>query len=172
MRHYHNDERVGGDHLIVQLLRHHHHATLWVQMEELGAGRVEAAVDWVHQFTVGVGVLRADLQDVLPRRRILRNPHLKKKTKNRYRGGNEACFSMYWRKRWWQETTGFEKWKLNSSTFFLLCFKDKKPAEEMKSSIYGEKTRVETRGNWLLCLSKQQWCSRLPTVGLTVWWSR
>lgn len=77
MHQYHNDERVGGDHLIVQLLRHHQDGTLWVQVEELGAGRVEAAVDRVYQFTVGVGVLSADLQNVFPRRRILRNPHLK-----------------------------------------------------------------------------------------------
>lgn len=68
---------MDGDHLIVQLLRHHQDAALWVQMEELGAVRVEAALDRVHQLTVGVGVLRADLQDVLPRGGILRNPHLK-----------------------------------------------------------------------------------------------
>lgn len=74
---YHDDKRVSGDHLVVELLRHHQDSTLGVQMEELGAVRVEAAVDGVHQFTVGVGVLRADLQDVFPRRGVLGNPHLK-----------------------------------------------------------------------------------------------
>lgn len=34
-------------------------------------------MDGVHQFTVGVGVVRTDLQDVFPRGSILRNPHLK-----------------------------------------------------------------------------------------------
>lgn len=67
---------MNRDHLVVELLRHHQDSTLWVQMEELGAVWMKAAVDGVHQFTVGVGILRADLQDVLPRGGILRNPHL------------------------------------------------------------------------------------------------
>lgn len=67
---------MNRDHLVVELLRHHQDSTLWVQMEELGAVWMKAAVDGVHQFTVGVGILCADLQDVLPRGGILRNPHL------------------------------------------------------------------------------------------------
>lgn len=58
---------MNRDHLVVELLCHHQDAALWVQMEELGAIWVEAAVDGVHQFTVGVCVLGTDLQDVLPR---------------------------------------------------------------------------------------------------------
>lgn len=67
---------MSGDPLVVQRLGHHQDAALWVQVEELGAVRVQAAVDRVHQLAVGVGVLRADLQDVLPRRGVLRDPHL------------------------------------------------------------------------------------------------
>lgn len=68
---------MDGDHLVVQLLRHHQDSTLRVQVEELGALWLQAAVDGVHQLTVGICILRADLQDVLPRRGVLRNPHLK-----------------------------------------------------------------------------------------------
>ncbi len=67
---------MNRDLFIVQLLCHHQYSTLWVQMEELGAFGLQAAVNGVNQFTVGVGVLRADLQDVFPRRGVLRNPHL------------------------------------------------------------------------------------------------
>lgn len=50
-----------SDLLVVQLLRHHQHSALRVQVEELGAVRVEAAVDGVNQLAVGVAVLSADL---------------------------------------------------------------------------------------------------------------
>lgn len=56
-------------------------------------------MDGVHQFTVGVGVLRADLQDVLPKRGILRYPHLK------HTQGKKTLA---------QETTGLEEWILNT----------------------------------------------------------
>lgn len=81
---------MSGDPLVVQRLGHHQDAALWVQVEELGAVRVQAAVDRVHQLTVGVGVLRADLQDVLPRRGVLRDPHLKTGKKYRKREGRET----------------------------------------------------------------------------------
>lgn len=83
---------MSGDHLVVQHLGHHQDATLWVQVEELGAVRVQAAVDRVHQLTVGVGVLRADLQDVLPRRGVLRDPHLKTgKNKKKKKASLSLC---------------------------------------------------------------------------------
>lgn len=68
---------MNGDLLVVQLLRHHQHAALRVQVEELGAVWVEAAVDGVNQLAVVVAIFSADLQDVLPWGGILRNPHLK-----------------------------------------------------------------------------------------------
>lgn len=52
---------MNGDLLVVQLLRHHQHSALRVQVEELGAVRVEAAVDGVNQLAVGVTILSADL---------------------------------------------------------------------------------------------------------------
>lgn len=73
---YHHDERVNGSRLVVQLLLQHQDAAPGVQVEELGAVLTLPAVDGVHQLAVGVGVLGADLQDVLPGRRVLRNPHL------------------------------------------------------------------------------------------------
>lgn len=76
---------MNRDPLVVELLRHDQDSALWVQVEQLGAVWMEAAVDGVHQLTVCVGVLSTDLQDVLPRGRILRNPHLQI---NRDRGGN------------------------------------------------------------------------------------
>lgn len=76
---YHDNERVDRYLLVVQLLRHHQNAALGVQMEELGALWVEAAVDGVHQLTVGVSILGTELQDVLPGRRILWNPNLNKR---------------------------------------------------------------------------------------------
>lgn len=68
---------MSGDALIVQCLGQHQHAALWVQVEEAAAVWVQAAVQREHQLAVGIGVLRADLQDVLPRRRVLGDPHLK-----------------------------------------------------------------------------------------------
>lgn len=65
-----------GDGLVVQLLLQHQDPALWVQVEELGAVGVEAGADGEHQLTVGVRVLSAELQDVLPGGRVLRNPHL------------------------------------------------------------------------------------------------
>lgn len=82
---------MNSDHLVVELLSQHQDAALWVQMEELGAVWMQAPVDGVHQFTVGVGVLGADLLDVFPRWGILRDPHLKhtvgekNKQKNKHR---------------------------------------------------------------------------------------
>lgn len=85
---------MNSDFLVVQLLGQHQDSALWVQMEEPGAVWMQAAVDGVHQFTIGVHVLRADLQDVLPRRGILRDPHLQnKKGKNKQnlkRGNKQA----------------------------------------------------------------------------------
>lgn len=49
------------DLLIIQLFRHHQNATLGVQMEELCAVWVAAAVDGVDQLTVGVSILGAEL---------------------------------------------------------------------------------------------------------------
>lgn len=83
---------MNRDGFIVQLLRHHQDSTLWVQMEELGAVWMEAAVDGVHELTVGVSVLRTDLKDVLPGGCVLRNPHLKNT------------------QRWTWEKTGCEEW--------------------------------------------------------------
>lgn len=81
---------MNRDHLVVELLRHHQDSTLWVQMEELGAVLMEAAVDGEHQFAIGVGVLRADLQDVLPGGRVLGNPYLKTHGNT---GGNGGSYS-------------------------------------------------------------------------------
>lgn len=86
---YHDDERVSGDALIVQCLGQHQHAALWVQVEEAAAVWVQAAVQREHQLAVGIGVLRADLQDVLPRRRVLGDPHLKTEG-----GGGQAPQSL------------------------------------------------------------------------------
>lgn len=46
-------------------------------------------MDGEHQLAVDVGVLRADLQDVLPRGRVLGNPHLEAQSEahSRRRGG-------------------------------------------------------------------------------------
>lgn len=68
---------MNGGPLEVQRLGHHQHAALRVQVEELGAVGGNGAVDGEHQLAVGVQVLSADLQDVLPRRRVLGNAHLK-----------------------------------------------------------------------------------------------
>lgn len=72
---YHHDEGVNGSRLVVQLLFQHQDAAPGVQVEELGAVLLPA-VDGEHQLAVGVSVLGGDLQDVLPGRRVLRNPHL------------------------------------------------------------------------------------------------
>lgn len=76
---YHDDERVRGDALVVQRLGQNQHAALGVQVEEAAAVGVQAAVQREHQLAVGVGVLCADLQDVLPRRCVFGDPHLKTK---------------------------------------------------------------------------------------------
>lgn len=64
-------------------------------------------MDGVHQLTVGVGILRADLKNVLPRGGILRNPHLEHTGTEEEMGdifqGNEKTKQN-------KETTGFEKW--------------------------------------------------------------
>lgn len=67
---------MDGARLIVQRLFQHQDSALGVQVEERAAVLVPPAVDGEHQLAVGVRVLGADLQDVLPGRRVLRNPHL------------------------------------------------------------------------------------------------
>lgn len=91
---YHDDQSVDGDGLVVELLRHHQDSALWVQVEELGAVRVEAAVDGEHQLTVGVCVLSVDLQDVLPRGRVLGYPHLKQERKEKGAGFNSRIITI------------------------------------------------------------------------------
>lgn len=68
---------MSGDALIVQCLGQNQHAALGVQVEEAAAVWVQAAVQREHQFAVGISILCAYLQDVLPRRCILRDSHLK-----------------------------------------------------------------------------------------------
>lgn len=68
---------MNRDHLEVQLLLHHQDSALWIEVEELAAVWMDATVDGEHQLAVGVGVLSVDLQDVLPRGRVLRDPHLR-----------------------------------------------------------------------------------------------
>lgn len=79
---YHQDQRVDSSGLIVQLLLQHQDSALRVQVEERAAVLVLPAVDGEHQLAVGVSVLGADLQDVLPGRRVLRNPHLQQQNQS------------------------------------------------------------------------------------------
>lgn len=68
---------MSGDALVVQCLGQNQHAALGVQLEEAAALWVQAAVQREHQLAVGISVLCTNLQDVLPRRCVLGDPHLK-----------------------------------------------------------------------------------------------
>jgi len=106
LRGYHDDERVDGDVLVVQpLLRQHQDSALGVQPEEAAAAGVQAAVDGEQQPAVGVGVRGADVQDVLPRGRVLGNPHLENT-----RGGGSRSVQGHekeetlWKRDTWRST--------------------------------------------------------------------
>lgn len=82
---YHDDERMGGDVFVVQRLGQDQHPTLGVQVEVLEAVGVEAAVNRVDQLAVGVLILCADLQDVLPGRGVLWDTGLRDQRPDRVR---------------------------------------------------------------------------------------
>lgn len=69
--------------LIVQLLLQHQDSALGVQVEERAALLVLPVVDGEQQLAVGVGVLGADLQDVLPGRGVLGDPHLRQQNEKK-----------------------------------------------------------------------------------------
>lgn len=69
--------------LVVQLLLQHQDSALGVQVEERAALLVLPVVDGEQQLAVGIGVLGADLQDVLPGRGVLRDPHLQQQNEKK-----------------------------------------------------------------------------------------
>lgn len=69
--------------LKVQLLLQHQDSALGVQVEEGAALLVLPVVDGEQQLAVGISVLGADLQDVLPGRGVLRDPHLQQQSEKK-----------------------------------------------------------------------------------------